>query len=340
VSRRDLGVALFVLILAALFFAPVLFGGATLVPFDNLFRFPPWRAFSSQFGITTPYNELASDLVLENYAWKEFIIDSLRAKEIPLWNPYLFAGVPFFAAGQHSALYPFSFFFYFLPLERAYGIFVALQLAIAALTMFAFMRVLGLNRFAAMLSAITYAFSAFFFVSVTFPMVIAAAAWLPAILACTERIIRAAPSAQKILFALLGAILLAVQFLAGHIEISIYILVVTAFYSAWRGIQSFVLIETLRAWTLIALMTIAGIALGAFQLVPMFELAQSNFRSGSASYQDVISWAYPVRQIATFFMPDFFGNPAHHSYLDLFDFSTHVAPAGTIFWGIKNYVEA
>ena len=237
VSRRDWGIGLFFLALAALYFAPVLFGNATLIPFDNLFRFPPWRAFASQFGVTIPYNELASDLLLENYAWKQFLVESLRAKEIPLWNPYLFGGVPFLAAGQHSALYPFSILFYFLPLERAFGVFVASQFALAAFAMFALMRVFGISRFAATLSAITYAFSAFFFVSVTFPMVIAAAAWLPAILACAELVIHSRDSARQIFFALLGAIFVGIQFLAGHVEISMYILIVTAFFAAWRVLQ-------------------------------------------------------------------------------------------------------
>jgi O-antigen/teichoic acid export membrane protein len=352
VCKRDLVVAALLLALAALFFAPVILGGATLVPFDNLFRFPPWRAFAAEFGVTTPYNELASDLLLENYAWKKFIVESLRAREIPLWNPYLFAGVPFLAAGQHSALYPFSILFYLLPLPRAFGIFVALQFALAALTMYAFARVLGLRRFAATLSALTYAFSAFFFVSVTFPMVIAAAAWLPAILACAELVLRAKDSARQIFFALLGAMFIGIQFLAGHIEISMYILIVTAFFAGWRlaamlwamgaGHRSSVTRHRSLVSALFALgaMIVIGIALGAVQLVPLYELVQNNFRSGSASYHDVIGWAYPLKQIITFLIPDFFGNPTHHAYVDVFDFSTRAAPNGTIFWGVKNYVEA
>jgi len=360
VPRRDLLIVLGLLALAAIFLAPVVLGGATLVPFDNLFRFPPWNAFAAQFGVTTPHNELVSDLVLENYAWKQFIVESLRAQEIPLWNPYLFGGVPFLAAGQHSALYPFSVLFYILPLDRAFGYFVALQLALAAITLFAFMRVLGVSRFAASISAITYAFSGFFVVSTAFPMVISAAAWLPAVLACAELIVRSKNSARQVLFALVGAIVLGIQFLAGHIELSIYVLFVTAFYSAWRvltphptppapplpspdKVQSG---EGRGGWgvrgevCLLALMFLLGIALGAVQLVPLYELAQNNFRSGSVTYQEVIGWAYPVRQIITFFIPDFFGNPTHHTYFDVFDFTTRAAPAGTIFWGIKNYVEA
>ena len=339
-SRRDAWVVLFLIALCAIFFAPVVFGGASLVPFDNLYRFPPWSTFAPQVGVTIPHNELVSDLVLENFQWKNFIVESWRAKEIPLWNPYLFAGIPFIAAGQQSALYPFSILFYILPIEHAFGYFVALQLAIAAISMFAFMRVLGVSRFGAIISAITYAFSAFFVVSTAFPMVIAAAAWLPAILACVEIIFTASHTSRKILFAIIGAIILGIQFLAGHVEISIYVLMITALDTLWRGVQTLKISETLRIWAIIAFMTIVGVALGAVQLIPLYELVQNNFRSGSVAYQDVIGWAYPIRQIITFFIPDFFGNPTHHSYFDLFDFTTHAAPTETIFWGIKNYVEA
>jgi O-antigen/teichoic acid export membrane protein len=358
VNRRDLLIPLCFVALSAIFFAPVVFGGQVLVPFDNLFHFPPWSAFATQFGITTPHNELVSDLILENYAWKKFIIESLRAKEIPLWNPYLFAGVPFLAAGQHSALYPFSLLFYVLPIDGAFGYFVALQLALAATTMFVFARVLSLGRFPAAISAAVYAFSGFMIVSTAFPMVISAAAWLPALLACAELIVHSKDSGRQVFFALVGAIILGIQFLAGHIEISLYVLIVTAFYSGWRVLTPNPQLLSpsldavhqargqrgsgvrIRALLLIVLMTGMGIALGAVQLIPLYELAQQNFRSGSVSYKDVTGWAYPLRQIVTFFIPDFFGNPTHHSYFDVFEFTNHAAPTGTIFWGIKNYVEA
>jgi len=344
VNRRDGLAVLLFLALGAFFFAPLLFGDATLIPFDNLFRFPPWSAFRAQFGITVPQNELVSDLVLENYAWKNFIAESLRARELPLWNPYLFTGVPFLAAGQHSALYPFSLLFYILPLERAYGIFVALQFILAMLTTYAFARVLGLARIAAALAAIVFAFSGFFVVSLAFPMVISAVAWLPAILACVELIVRAKNSARALFYAMLGALFLGIQFFAGHIEISIYNLLITAFYAAGRMVSLSRGSGGARVATrwlfLIGGMTATGIALGAAQLVPLYELVQNNFRSGSASYEQIISYAYPLRQIITFFIPNFFGNPAHHSYFDVFDFTTRAAPSETIFWGIKNYVEA
>lgn len=359
-NRHNLLVLLLFVALAAIFFAPILFTDRVLIPFDNLYQFPPWSAFASQFGATTPHNALVSDLVLENYAWKTFIVESLSAHELPLWNPYLFAGVPFLAAGQHSAMYPFSALFYVLPIARAYGYFVAIQFVIAMLAMFWFIRVLGLSRLSAIMSAVVYSFSSFFVVSTAFPMVISAAAWLPAILACVEKVIH--DDKRRLSFAILGAILLGVQFLAGHAEISIYNLVVTAFYAVARlftltpltslrppvrfaqGLRaSATLVSLKRSGGLllfIGAMTGIGITLGAVQLVPLYEVLRDNFRVGSVSYETVSSYAYPIKQLVAFLMPDFFGNPTHHAYLDIFDFSFHSAPSGTIFWGVKNYVEA
>jgi hypothetical protein len=84
--------------------------------------------------------------VLENYPWKKFILESLHAGEIPLWNPYQFAGVPFLAAGQSSALYPFSIIYYLLPLPRAYGVFTVVQFFLAGLFTYIFLRALGVER--------------------------------------------------------------------------------------------------------------------------------------------------------------------------------------------------
>jgi len=356
-KRQDVLAILVIFVLAALMFWPVTFGGKTLLPADNLFAFEPWHSFAAQWNVTTPHNELLSDLILENYAWKGFIRDSLQAGEIPLWNPHLFAGIPFLAAGQHSALYPFSIIFYAIPLAKAYGWFSALQLALAGLAMYFLTRVLRVNRAGSLISAITYMFSGFYIVSVVFSMMISAAVWLPAMLGCTELILRRSEERldgggkSTIPWILLGAIALALQFLAGHVEISVYSLLVVGLYAAWRlmsfGLRSRNSGAVVRAGGQVAGMLFLGIGLGAIQWIPLYELVSESFRQGSASYSDIVGWAYPNRQIITFLIPDFFGNPSHHGYWDIVSRQwtpiTQNAlgePIHTIFWGVKNYVEA
>ena len=164
-----------ILLLPAVLLWPVLFTSRTLLPFDNLFEWEPYRQFASQAGVTLPpHNSLLSDLVLENYVWKTFIVESLRQGDLPLWNPYLFCGLPFLAAGQHSAMYPFSMLFYAMPIVQAYGYFTWLQLAMAGLFTYCFLRTLHLNSFGSLIGAVTYMLSAFMGVSIVFPMVIAA----------------------------------------------------------------------------------------------------------------------------------------------------------------------
>lgn len=356
----DLLILAGLLALPLLLYWSVVFGGRTLLPADNLFTFEPWRSFAGQFGVGTPHNGLLSDLILENYVWKRFILESLRAGQPPLWNPYLFAGVPFLAAGQHSALYPFSFIFYIFPLWWAYGAFAALQVFLAGAFMYLFLRVLGVGRLGATLGAMTYALSGFMLVSVVFPMIVAGAAWLPLILTCIELALRQQPALggrpTRLPWIAGGALALGCQVLAGHIEITLYTLMVASVYAAWRLLRLTTdggRRTTDRGWrflvppvsSVVAIMAL-GLGLGAIQLVPLFDVVQSNFRQGAATFEQIQGWAYPARHIAAFLVPNIFGNPAHHTYLDLFTGQVMPAPPNplvggepTIWWGIKNYVE-
>ena len=102
----DLRAALFLLALTLLFFGRVLFTGQVLLPIDSLYSQLPWSAWREAVGVTVPHNELIGDMIVQNYSWKSLIKSSYLQGEFPLWNPYLFAGVPFLAAGQYAALYP------------------------------------------------------------------------------------------------------------------------------------------------------------------------------------------------------------------------------------------
>jgi O-antigen/teichoic acid export membrane protein len=363
-SRRAEALVILVLfLLPLLWFAPQALGNKTLLPADNLYQYPPWSAYAQQMGLpivdgkVVPYNHLISDLVLENLQWKSVVVDALRSGNLGdvLWNPRAFAGVPFFAAGQYSAAYPLSILFYVLPLARAYGVFTWLQVGLAAVAMYVFMRTLRVRPIPAALSGIAFAFSGFYIVSVNFTMVIAAAAWLPLLLACIEMIVRGYLSgmggrSHAAPWVALGAVFLAIQIFAGHVEITYYTLMVAGFYAAWR--LAGVLLRQ-RSWRQVAgaagwmlAMIVLGMTLGGAQILPLYELVTQSFREGSASLQQVQDWAWPSRQIVTFLLPDFYGNPTHHEYFDIWQRTwvpvTKNALGETltrIDWGVKNYVE-
>jgi len=355
----SLAVVLGLLLLLVIFFWPVILGGKTLLPLDNLFDFPPWQSLSARFGVDVPHNELLSDLILENYVWKRFLVQAIQNREIPLWNPYILSGQPFLAAGQHSALYPPSALFYVLPLVKAYGYFTVLQLLLGGLFMYFYARTIGLERIGAVVAAIVFPFSGFMIVSVVHPMIIAAASWLPLLLAIVERLIRTqeaqangrpARPVAYIPWIAVGAIAMGLQFMAGHVEIAYYVVLVTLFYALcrlamvwWRN-RDWLQIGKLALG--IGLVMAIGVGLAAIQVVPLLEVVTQNFRQESATYGQIIGWAYKWRRLIAFVIPDFFGNPAHHSYFDVFSRQTVTAlrnaqgaPIQTIYWDVKNYVE-
>ena len=353
--RKELLILLGLGVLPFLIYWDVTIGGQTMLPADNLFQWQPWASYAEAYGVTQPQNHLISDLILQNYAWKGFIREAVAQRDIPLWNPYLFAGIPFLSAGQHGAYYPFSIFFLLLPLTKAYGWYSVSQLWLAAVFTYFWGRVLGWRRSSGVLAGIIYQGCGFMLVSsAVFPMILGAAIWLPALLACIELLVRHHRGKNGLPIALLGGIGLGCQLLAGHIEISYYSLLVMGIYALWRTFQANwgrkQLTALLKSWGWIAGMVTLGILLGAIQFIPFVEVGQTNFREGSASFAEVREYGFPPRRLLTLVVPNFFGNPAHHSYTDAFSgevvqFTTNSfgepnpKGAGTADWGIKNYVE-
>ncbi|MCU0495714.1 MAG: oligosaccharide flippase family protein [Anaerolineae bacterium] len=357
--RHDLGIIALLLLLPLILFWQQTIGGKTLLPTENLYQFEPYATYREVVNApAVPHNHLLSDLVLQNYQWKSFLRDQFAIGEIPLWNPYNFAGAPFMAAGQQSTLYPLSILYYVMPLPAAYGWFTVINLWLAGVMMFLFMRGIGVKRFGALISAITYQLAGMFVASAVHPMIIGAIVWLPLMLLMAEFILQQRPLWGKPTSApwvAIGAIALACNILAGHPEITIYSLLILAYYSgirlialAWqtRGENSlFRRIATRFAW--LSALVLLGISLGAVQLIPLYDFVRTNWRSERADLQTVLSYAHPYRDALSFLMPNFYGNPAHHHYFDLFsgqtipigftnsagEFRTHTE------WGMKNYVE-
>ncbi len=342
--QPDLAIIALLFLLPLGFFFQQTLGGKTLLPTENLYQYEPFATYSEVVKApSVPHNHLLSDLVLQNYGWKAFIREQIGMGEVPLWNPYLFAGVPFLAAGQHSALYPPSLLYFITDLPSAYGWFTVLNLWLAGVFTYLFLRGLGIGRGGATLGAIVYQFNGFVIASVVFPMIIGGFVWLPLLLWITERVLLG--RGRMVLNVCIGAMGLGMNILAGHAEITIYTLLISGYYALcrliWLGWHGRAWREaTLKgAWLL--LMVGLGLGLGAIQLIPLFEFVQTNWRAERASLDTVRTYAHPIRDLLQFLMPNFYGNPSHHSIWNIFTGETIAlsTPQAHTEWGIKNYVE-
>jgi O-antigen/teichoic acid export membrane protein len=350
---------LFLLPLLVLFWE-VVAGGRTLVPYDALVSDPAFRPLLAAEGIARPQNGLLADLVLQNVVWKEFLRDALLRGLAPLWNPLIFGGVPFLAAAQSSPFYPATLLHVVTTPDRAFGLGAVLNLWIAACAMFAFGRSLRLGRGPAAIMGLTWSLSSLLVVNTVFPMIQAAMAWTPLLLAGVESTARAIerrpgpllPTGRTAAWWLTLAGCTALIALAGHPEMLYYAGLTAVAYTVFRGVVVARRVHAGAGTRLVAWVGAAGatgLLVAAIQLVPLGELAASSSRS-EAAYETAVGHSFSIRQAFSFVLPNVFGNPAHHRYFDLTTRSIRTLDTNAM-WGTtwidgsgwtptKNYVEA
>src|SRR3972149_1833180 len=141
-SRHDLVAVLALAGLTTVFFGRVLFTEQALYWGDLLLTFYP-----------------AHDL------WKRSILEG----HLPLWNPYVFNGLPLLADAEYSPLYPSMLLNLILPLHRALALDLALHVFLLGAFTYSFLRQKGLPVGPSFLGAVTWAFSGFVAVRLTQP---------------------------------------------------------------------------------------------------------------------------------------------------------------------------
>ena len=122
------------------------------------------------------------DVFTTHLPYKAFGAEQLRQGEIPAFNPTWGLGQPFRGNPNALPFYPGNILYLALPFWSAFGAHFALHWLIAAITMYALARGLGLGRPGALLAGITYAGSGWMLSAMTFYNLLAVAAWWPLVL--------------------------------------------------------------------------------------------------------------------------------------------------------------
>ena len=138
------------------------------------------------------------DTVMNGYdipsymAWlHQFSRDTLLDGRLPLWNPHIYAGVPFLANPQTTVFYPPSWLYLVMPVTQAEKWMVALHVFAAGSFMYLFLRRAGLRQSAALLASLPWMFSSYFAARswVGHLTLMFTATWIPLALYCVERLL-------------------------------------------------------------------------------------------------------------------------------------------------------
>ena len=214
-------------LLLVFFLTPIL-RREVLSPADLLLKSAPWRqAAPPDF---EPANALLSDYVYQMRPWRAFTVSSLKAGRIPLWDPHNYAGAPFLGNGQSAVLYPLNMLFLILPDATAALLGAMARLFIAGLFAYLFGRVIGLSVLGATITSLGFAFSGFLVVWLLYPMGGNVAIWLPALFLAGEGIVRRPTVTRSVAL----AAIVCIQFLGGHPETSLHLLLAVTLYVCWR----------------------------------------------------------------------------------------------------------
>jgi hypothetical protein len=168
--------------------------------------------------------------LVQFYPWHSLVNQALAGGQLPLWTDLLGGGAPLLANHQTALFYPPNLLFRLVPVERALGYSLVLHIAGAGLAAYYWGGTLGLGRLGRTVTALSYALGGYVVGRTQFITMVAAYAWLPLLLALTERLVRRRNRLSPLWLG--GA--LALQFLAGHAQIWFYSLLLVVAYGVYR----------------------------------------------------------------------------------------------------------
>ena len=268
-----------------------------------------WRLVAGDVYMPADGGDLGSFL----FPTYHFIQQSLKAGVWPLWNPYLYSGVPFAAEIQSGICYPPHLVRFLLGGEITYRDMEWLVMGHiwwAGVTTYALARGLGWRRLPALLSGVAFMFSDLFIIHFGNLNLIGVTAWVPLVLLGVHRYL----TGGNLRWALLAGWALGMGSLLGHIQMTLFgMLAMGLWVVFWVGLQG-------KAWTrwvgrgAIALLvpSLIGIGLMAPMLLPGWEIARYTPRA-AWGYAQTVGYSLSPAQLIGLVIPGFFGrSPALH----------------------------
>jgi len=102
-----------------------------------------------------------TDALEASVMFKSFYVSFVKQfHQIPMWNPYLYGGLPYVDAMHGDTFYPLAILQFIMPLYRALGWKLVFTVFLAGIFTFYCMRAFGFSRGVSLIGALAYMFSA------------------------------------------------------------------------------------------------------------------------------------------------------------------------------------
>lgn len=206
------------------------------------------------------------------YPMKHFLAASVRAGELPLWNPWVAGGEPFFASLQPGLLYPGSVVLYGIPMPAAFDWLVVLHYPLAGVGLSLLLRRWNHGWTAAVLGGVAFMLGGFFVSLGNFVNNLQTVAWLPWLFLGWDRVLDGGRVRDLLTF----AVLCGVAFLGGEPQMLVLGLLLVFAHGLARVERRD--LGRGRQTTAFVLAGILAIALVSVQLLPFAEFMSHSVR--------------------------------------------------------------
>lgn len=262
---------------------------------------------------------LWEDMLYFSYPLRCFAATSMAEGQAPLWNPFIFNGMPFFADIQTAVFYlPLTALALFVKNGHlsfyALEVVVILHYVLAGAGMFFLALSFELKKLPALFAAIAYTLSGFMIVHAIHQQMITLVAWYPLIFLLFRKGLHEASWLP--VFAC--ALVLGHSTLAGYPQLSLFLYFFLFLYFVFelvithRGagmISRPALTMAARAGTVVVL----SITVAMIQLLPTMELADLSQRA-HITYEKASEGSLAWSQLFTLFLPKLFGTAGADGY--------------------------
>ena len=262
--------------------------------------------------ILTGGDVLAGAAIFEHYATEE-----IAAGNLPLWNPYMFAGMPFFESMTWSAfVYPTFWIKYGIEslsgTEMPRLFFLVMHYLLAGVGMFFFLRSRNVGHGGSTAGGLAFMLTPHLvgLATIGHGGKVLTAAYIPLILMAAFHVFDGRGRRWIAVLGLLGGL----QFLARHVQVSYYTWIVVLV------LLVYVLVTDRRAgkeWAVLgrrtgelALGGVLAAALAAVLLIPLLQYSDFSTRvadGGGMGYDQAVMWSFHPKEIVTFLNPSIFG---------------------------------
>jgi hypothetical protein len=306
-SARGHVAAIALLAAVTLVFFPGVFAGRT---YSEVGRFQqivyPWGNPSA--AAHSP-RVLHYDQVKSYYPWQVFINRSLRGGEIPLWNPYSFAGTPFLAANANNVLYPPRIALSLLvSAPRVHDLLVASHMFLAGIAMYLLLVYWRASWAGAVLAGVAWMASSFMLAWTALEHFVVVAALLPLAVLLVDASIRRRSWPAAIAL----GVVLALLFLGGNILFVELCFVLLGAFGAGLLLERSIRAARRNEFRLrsrelradvarLVVPWLLGIGLSAITLLPTAELVRESARA-PLSYSELRDLGLPFSELGNVFV--------------------------------------